>query len=110
MEHVMFIQKIKSEKHQQYIETHKNVWPKLIEAIQESGIKREIIWINDDYIYLYMMAINFDVSIKKLTNTQIFKDWLSEITPLLDEVQEYSKEGKIQKLKKVFYFEGQSKT
>jgi len=54
MDHVMFIQKTKTNKRQEYVESHKSVWPELLKAHRDAGILREIIWMKENYLYLYI--------------------------------------------------------
>ena len=105
MEHVLFIQKVKPEKKEEYIEAHRKVWPELLALIKESGVKREIIWIKDETLYVYIMAENFDKALGYQGETELFKRWVEKMTPLLAEIQDYSEEGKIVKLDKVFDLE-----
>ncbi len=107
MNHIMFIQKTKKDKREEYIQSHKRVWPELIEAHRDAGIKRELIWMKGDYIYLYIMAEDFEKAMENLTKTKIFKEWIKKMTPLLDEIQDYSGEGKVIRLDKVFDLEEQ---
>ncbi len=104
----MFIQKVKKDKRDEYIEVHKNAWPELLKAIKESGIEREIIWIDEqNNLYLYFMSENFDDAFKKLAKTQVFKDWIVKMSDLLEIMQDYSDDGKIKKLPKIFDVEQQ---
>ena len=107
MEHVLFIQRVKKDKKDDYIKAHKECWPKLLKAIRESGIEREIIWMLENTTYIYMMAENFNKAMEKLEEKKIFKDWIVKMSPLFEEMQDYSKKGKIIKLDKVFDLEEQ---
>ena len=107
MEHMMFIQKTKKDKRLKYIEEHKNVWPGCLKAHKDSGIERELIWMEGDNIYVYMMGKDLKEAIEKLKSTKIFQDWIEEIKPLLDVRQNFSQEGQIKKLEKVFDLEEQ---
>lgn len=109
MEHVMFVQKVKEGKKDEYIKAHKECWPELLKAIKESGIKRELIWFLGSNILIYEMAENFDKAMGKLAEKQVFKDWIAKMNPLMDEMQDYSEEGNIMRLDKVFDLEAQLK-
>ena len=103
----MFIQKIKEDKKKEYIKVHEECWPELLRAIKESGIIREMIWLHENNILIYMMSENFDKSIAKLAKKKVFKDWNDKMSLLLDEMQDYSEEGKIIRLVKIFDLEMQ---
>ena len=106
-EHVLFVQKVKKDKKNEYINTHKKVWTDLVKAIKESGIDREIIWMFEDNIIIYMMAKDFDSAMQKLGETEIFKKWIEKMGPLLDEIQDYSGKGNIIRLDTIFDLEEQ---
>ncbi len=102
MEHVLFVQKVKSDRKQEYIKAHAEAWPSLLEAIRDSGIEREMIWMQDDTIYIYIMAEHFDRAMATLAETAVFKEWLAKMDPLLAVMQDFSGEGKVVRLPKVF--------
>ena len=109
--HIMFVQKLKTEKKEEYIKAHNEAWPELLKAIKESGIDRELIWVFGDYIYIYMMTDDFDKAISNLSKTQIFKKWSEYMGTLLDEMQDYSEGGaNVITLNKVFDLEEQLDT
>jgi L-rhamnose mutarotase len=107
MEHVMFVQEVKGEKRDDYIKAHREIWPELLKAIKESGIEREMIWMHGNYICLYIMTENFDKAMGILTEKQIFRDWITKMEPLLAQMQDYSGEGNVVRLEKVFDLEKQ---
>lgn len=109
MEHILFIQKVKKEKKDEYIKYHKEAWQDLLKEMKSSGIEREMIWLFDENIIIYVMAENFDESYNKFSRTEVFQKWLQIMTPLLKSVQDYSKKGNIQKLEKIFDLEEQIK-
>jgi len=108
--HIMFMQKVKSEKKEEYISAHKAAWPELLRAIKDSGIDREMIWLFGDYVCIYMMAEDFDDAMLRLSKTDIFKKWSELMGPLLEEMQDYSQGGgNVITLEKVFDLEVQLK-
>ena len=107
MDHVMFIQKVCPEKKEEYIQAHRHVWPELLKAHRNAGIEREIIWIQGDTLYLYIMAQDFDKALDNMGKETIFQRWIEKMTPLLSDIQDYSEDGKIVKLDKVFDLEEQ---
>ena len=109
MEHVMFVQEVKPDKKNEYVAAHRDAWPELLVAIRESGIEREMIWLHGNYIYIYMMSENFDRAMATLAEKQVFKNWLDKMEPLLAMMQDYSGEGNVIILDKVFDLEKQLK-
>jgi L-rhamnose mutarotase len=107
MEHVLFTQKVNPQKKGEYIEAHRKVWPDLLRLIRDSGVQREIIWIKDETLYVYIMAENFNQALGYQGETRLFQKWIEKMQPLLSEIQDYSEEGKIVRLEKVFDLEEQ---
>lgn len=109
-DHVMFMQKIKSEKTEDYIKAHHEAWPELLKAIRDSGIEREFVWVNEDTCYIYMMAKDFNKAMSDLAKTEIFKKWSDKMEGLLAKMQDYSEGGQnVVTFNKVFDLETQLK-
>lgn len=109
MEHVMYVQRVKEEKKDQYIKDHKECWPELLKAIKASEIERNIIWLYENDILIYAVSKNFDESMRILSEKQIFKDWSKKMELLLEVMYDFLKGVKVQKLEKIFDLEGQIK-
>ena len=103
----MFIQKLKKNKIDDYVKIHRNAWPELILAAKEAGVGREMIWLKDDAIYLYVMAENFDKAMANLHKTEVCKKWMQVIEPYFEEIQDFHGEGNIIRLEKIFDLEKQ---
>jgi len=109
MEHIMFVQKLRNDKKDQYINEHKNCWPDLLKAIKESGIEKNIIWIYGNEVFNYAVSDNFDESMKLLSKKQVFKDWSKKMNPLFEIKHDFLSEEKVEKLEKIFDLEEQIK-
>ncbi len=107
MEHVLFVQKVRKDKREDYIRAHAEAWPSLLRAIRESGIERELIWMHEENIYIYIMAEHFDIAMASLAEKETFKKWLQKMDPLLAMMQDFSGEGNVVRLQKVFDLEAQ---
>lgn len=107
MDHVLFIQKVRPEKRQEYIEAHRQAWPELLKVLRDSGVERELIWIQGDTLYIYVMAPDFHKAIEGQGRTEVFQRWVRKMQPLLAEMQDYSEGGKVVTLEKVFDLEEQ---
>jgi L-rhamnose mutarotase len=107
MDHVLFIQKVKPEKKGEYIRAHREPPPELVRMLRESGVEREIIWIQGENLYIYVMAEDFQKAIAHQGKTRVFQDWLLRMQPLLSEIQDYSGEGSVVTVDKIFDLEEQ---
>jgi L-rhamnose mutarotase len=107
MEHVLFVQKVRPEKKSEYIEAHNNPPADLLRVLRDSGVQREIIWIQGENIYIYVMSDDFKKAITNQGRTSIFQRWVQKMKPLLSEIQDYSGEGSVVQLRKIFDLEEQ---
>ncbi len=107
MEHVLFIQRVKKGKRKQYIKDHEECWPEMLKTIKESGIERNIIWMNGNEVLIYSMSENYDQAIKNLSKKKTFKEWSIRMESLLEVMQDFSEGGNVIKLEKVFDLEEQ---
>jgi L-rhamnose mutarotase len=107
MEHVLFKQSMNPDRKEEYLEAHRNVWPDLLKLLRESGVEREFIWVEGENLYIYVMAKDFDRSLGYQGEHKLFQQWVEEMKPLLAEMQDYSEEGRIITLEKVFDLEEQ---
>lgn len=107
MEHVLFIQKVKPERRDEYIAAHRQAWPELLKALRDSGVRQELIWIRNDTLYIYVMASDFAKAIEYQGKTDVFQRWIRKMQPLLAEMQDYSEGGRVVTLEKVFDLEEQ---
>jgi L-rhamnose mutarotase len=105
MEHILFVQKVKADTKQEYLTAHREPWPELIRTIRESGVEREIIWMQGENLYIYVMAPDFDKAIAHQSRTDVFQRWLDKMKPLLSEIQDYSEDGGVVRMEKIFDLE-----
>jgi len=107
MDHVLFVQKVRPEKKLEYIRAHEQPPAELMRLIRGSGVEREIIWIQGEDLYVYVMAEDFEKAMAYQGRTKLFQDWVEKMKPLLSKIQDYSEEGAVVKLRKVFDLEEQ---
>ena len=77
MNRVGFLLKVKEEKIAEYKLHHQNVWPEMLEAISEVGIKNYSLFVNkkESFIIGYFEAENPQASLDKLGKTEINENW-----------------------------------
>ena len=107
MEHILYKQVIKRGYKAEYKDRHAKCWYSLMKEIKASGIRRELIWLDGNNIYIYMMGRDINKSLKKLTCTKAFKAWNESMKPLLSVIQDASADKDIKYLNKVFDLESQ---
>jgi L-rhamnose mutarotase len=107
VEHVLFVQKVRPEKRDLYVQAHNNPPADLLRVLRDSGVQREVIWLQGENVYIYVMSDDFDRAIAAQGKSRIFQDWVQRMKPLLSEIQDFSGEGTVVRLQKVFDLEEQ---
>ncbi|MHB8279408.1 MAG: L-rhamnose mutarotase [Candidatus Humimicrobiaceae bacterium] len=107
MEHVIFVQKVREDKKEEYVKVHKEAWKELLLETKKAGFERQILWLLDNNVLIYSMVENFDEAISKLKKTDTFKKWQAKMEELLEEAQDFSEEGTVIRLEKIYDLEEQ---
>ncbi|MCL5986806.1 MAG: L-rhamnose mutarotase [Actinobacteria bacterium] len=102
MEEIVFVQRVKKERLDEYLEYHRNVWPELLKVMKNAGIENMLLWLYGDLVIVYVIAKNFDRNMAETAKAEVFQKWQETMKPLLSEIQDYSEEGKIKRLEKIF--------
>lgn len=87
-----YIGRIRQGKEREYIEAHKNVWPELIEAMRKAGVVREICFVFENTIFVFVEAQDISVTMDNLMRDPINQEWDVFMEPLLELPGNSSKE------------------
>ena len=107
MQHILYSQKFKAEKKEEYLKIHREFSLSVLQAYKDAGIEKLFSWYNGTTTYLYFEVDDFETSIAKLSKNEEFKELLEKITPMLDIVQDYSGDAEIPVFEKFFDLEEQ---
>ena len=101
----MFRKKLDPTKVDEYIDRHINIWPEMLDAIHQEGVKNFSIFIEGDECIGYLEHENIIEHNKRgETPTQLSIDWESSMRPLsADKISE--DQGMRRDFKLVFYVE-----
>ena len=104
MDHILFRQKVKEEYKKEYIKRHKEANNGFLKIFKNAGMKQVIVWLDDksNDLFVYMMAEDFDTAMKKVVKEEIHDKWVSEMQPMLSDIQDYSEEPNIKQCEKIF--------
>ena len=83
MEVICEMMKLKQEYVKDYVEMHNNTWPELIQAIKESGIVEEYIYMLGNLVMVIMKCENFTKCRKSLLEKRIFQKWTEKVQRML---------------------------
>ena len=84
MKQVCFLLKIKKDRLDDYLKGHQ-VWPELIEAMQEVGIRNYSLFKRDDGLVVgYLEAENPKESFRKLAQMEVSKRWEEQMAEFFE--------------------------
>src|ERR1041384_4176076 len=79
-----FVGKLKRGKEQEYIEAHRNVWPELKRSMRDAGVLQEMVFMLDNYLFVYIEADDVDATKSKLAADPVNQRWDVFMAPLLE--------------------------
>lgn len=97
--------KVKSDKVEEYIEYHQNVWPEVLETITDCNIRNYSIFYHDGYLFAYFEYVgnDFEKDMSKMADDPVTQDWWDEVKPLQKPLESREEEEWWAEMKKVFH-------
>ncbi|MDQ0338700.1 L-rhamnose mutarotase [Caldalkalibacillus uzonensis] len=102
MERVAFVLRIREKDQQEYIKRHQAVYPELLRAFEDVGIKTYSIFMDGGTLFAYMEVENFNEAMAKLERHEANIRWQKYMSDLL--IQHHDG-GTIKVIPEVFHFE-----
>lgn len=76
--------RLKSGRETEYLEAHKQVWPELIKAAHEAGIRNHSVFVRGSDLFVYIEAADVEAALAKLSSYPVKKRWDEWMFDLLD--------------------------
>lgn len=70
-----YTMQIRPGKAAEYIESHRSVWPELIAAASQAGIRNHTVFLHGDTIFLYLEADDVDAALTRLKTEDVKQKW-----------------------------------
>jgi len=80
-----FVLSVRPDKIDQYIQAHKEVWPEMLGALREAGIRNYTIFRHGNEMFGYFEAEDLDAAANHLERQQISTRWQDAMAELLDQ-------------------------
>jgi L-rhamnose mutarotase len=80
-----FVLSVRPDKIDQYIQAHKEVWPEMLGALREAGIRNYTIFRHGNEMFGYFEADDLDAAANHLERQQISTRWQDAMAELLDQ-------------------------
>ncbi|HDY65047.1 MAG TPA: L-rhamnose mutarotase [Phycisphaerae bacterium] len=85
MERVCFLLRLKKECVDDYLKAHDPVWPEMLEAIHDAGIRNYSLFIQKDGMIVgYMEAENARESMARVGETDVSRRWEKSVAPYFE--------------------------
>ena len=103
MQRACFLLRIKESRVEEYRRAHE-VWPEMLDAIRNAGIRNYSLFLRDDGLMAgYMEAENVQESLRQLGQTDVNRRWQEHMAPYFESGSGDLQEGGPQWLEQVFY-------
>jgi L-rhamnose mutarotase len=80
-----FVLRVRPDKIDEYVEAHRNVWPELLDALHEAGIRNYTIFRNGNEMFGYFEADDLEAAGAYLSAQDVNARWQDAMAELLDE-------------------------
>ncbi len=99
--------RVKSEKVEEYIDYHENVWPEVLKTITECNIRNYSIFYHDGYLFAYFEYIgdDFEEDMRKMVDDPVTQEWWDEVKPLQEPLQSREEGEWWAEMKEVFHID-----
>jgi L-rhamnose mutarotase len=79
-----FVLRVRPEKIDEYIEAHRNVWPEMLAALRDAGIRNYTIFRNGSEVFGYFESDNVEAAAAYLDAQEVNARWQDTMAELLD--------------------------
>jgi L-rhamnose mutarotase len=80
-----FVLSVRPDKIDQYIQAHKEVWPEMLGALREAGIRNYTIFRHGTEMFGYFEADDLEAAAKHLARQEVSTRWQDAMAELLDQ-------------------------
>jgi len=104
MERACFLLQIKKGKLEDYLKAHKVVWPEMLDAIRQAGIRNYSMFYKEDGLLVgYLEAENVQESLSKVAATDVSRRWEERMSPFFEDTPKDGQERGYYWLKHYFF-------
>ena len=80
-----FVLHVRPEKIDEYVEAHRNVWPEMLAALHDAGIRNYTIFRNNNEVFGYFESDDLDAAAAFMEAQEVNARWQDAMAELLDE-------------------------
>ena len=80
-----FVLRVRPEKLDEYVSAHREVWPEMLDALRDAGIRNYTIFRDDNRMFGYFEADDLDAAGRYLAQQEVCTRWQDAMADLLEE-------------------------
>jgi L-rhamnose mutarotase len=80
-----FVLDVRPERVEEYVRAHQEVWPTMLEAIRNAGIRNYTIFRHENQMFGYFEADDLDAAARYLATQDVSRRWQDAMAQLLEE-------------------------
>ena len=80
-----FVLDVRPERVEEYVKAHQQVWPTMLEAIRNAGIRNYTIFRHGNQMFGYFEADDLDAAARYLATQDVSRRWQDAMAQLLEE-------------------------
>jgi L-rhamnose mutarotase len=80
-----FVLRVKRDKIDDYVEAHRNVWPEMLDALRDAGIRNYTIFRSGNQVFGYFESDDLAAAVAHLEAQEVSAHWQDAMADLLEE-------------------------
>ena len=104
VQRVGFVLKVKADRLDEYKKQHEQVWPEMLDALQETGWHNYSLFLREDgLLFGYLETPDFDKALAGMAETDVNARWQAEMAPFFEAVEGRRPDEGMLQLEEVFH-------
>ena len=106
MQRVGFVLIVRSDRLDEYKKRHEQVWPEMLEALQETGWHNYSLFLREDgLLFGYLETPDFERALAGMAEKDVNTRWQSEMAPFFEALEGRRPDEGMLQLEEVFHLE-----
>ena len=105
MTRVAYMLRIRKGMEEEYVEAHRNVWPDLIQHLQDVGFHNYSIFKRGLNLFVYVEVEDFESSLRGLIDHPLYEKWAEKMEPIMERHPDCRADEMFPLLTEVFHVE-----
>jgi L-rhamnose mutarotase len=104
MERIAFTYRFKPGKKDEYLRAHEGLWPSQHEALKRAGVKRMVVYVRGDQLFLYADVDDRQAYLKQSATDPDYQRWSDYMATMLEQPYDEQEPGIFAQLEEKWYW------